>query len=172
MSRRMLVPLDGNIDQITSMTQQLRLAMFDAVREKDVKDIMARTVEQAKNGDQASVKIIMDYMLGGKASVQNVNVQKVSMHAMVKQHEEDIEVDRTVRQIEQMEPQAERVYRLLAMVMDHPPSHEELVVLGENQLEQAERWATEQAKANRQALKAKHKDKVVWPVRPSFLKGE
>ena len=154
-------------DQIAMMTSRLRMAMFDAIKEADVTQIMNKMVEKAKEGDPAAVKTIMDYMLGGKTTVQNVNVQRLSLSAQVRQQEEDDQVDRTVKQIERVEPQAERLHRLLSMVMDRAPDVNQLVVLGENQLEQAERWATAQAAAMRQVAKGK-KD-VIWPDKPSFL---
>jgi ABC-type Fe3+ transport system substrate-binding protein len=148
------------------MTERLRLSMYGSVTEQDIASIMATQIEKAKAGDLKATKTVLDYLLGGK--VQKVHVEKFSMHTQLRQEAEDRVVDQTVKQIEQLEPVAHRVHRLLSMVMDKPPNIEALVVLGENHLEQTERWATAQAAALRQAAKGK-KD-VVWPDRPAFIK--
>jgi hypothetical protein len=58
------------------MQSQLRNAIFDAVSETDVAEIVKRQVEKAKQGDQKSIDFVMKYALGfGQAiNVKQVNV--------------------------------------------------------------------------------------------------
>ena len=165
--KQYLIPMHDQPDQIVAMTERLRLSMYGSITEQDIARIMAAQIDKAKAGDSKAAKTVLDYLIGG--NVQKVRVEKLSVHTQLRQEAEDRAVDQTVKQIEQLEPAAVRVHRLLSMVMDRAPAINELVVLGENQLEQAERWATTQAAAMRQASKGK-KD-VVWPERPSFIKG-
>ena len=164
-----LVPMDQRPDEIVSMTSKLRSALYGAVSEHDMTEIMAKQVQLAKEGNTKAVQTVLDYLVGGK--VQKVRVEKVSMHttfSQQKQREEDEETDRQVKRIEQLEPQAERVHRLLVMVMDRAPDVQDLVMLSESQLDQAERWAMEQAAAMRLAAKGKGKQ-ITWPIQPDFI---
>lgn len=168
MSKKMLVPLANQHDQIAAMTTRLRSAMFDSISEADVSQIMKKVVEKAKEGDAKAAQTVMDYLLGGKANINFKQVnQQIIRNPDIRQQQQDDQVDITVKQIIRLEPVAERVHRLLSMVMDRAPAIEELSTLAENQLEQAERWATAQAAALRQAAKGKQ---VEYPEKPKFLK--
>lgn len=166
---KLTVPLASQPEQIAAMTTRLRSAMFNSISEADVSQIMAKVVEKAKEGDAKAAQTVMDYLLGGKANISFKQVnQQIIRNPDARQQLQDEQVDRTVKQIERLEPVAERVHRSLAMVMDRAPPIEELATLAENQLEQAERWATAQAAALRQSAKGK-KD-IEWPDKPKFLK--
>ena len=55
-----LVPAANNLP---AMADKLRQAMFDGIKESDIKDIVANLVEKAKKGDKTALKFIFDYML-------------------------------------------------------------------------------------------------------------
>lgn len=44
---------------------RLRLAMFNAITEGDVTEMTKQLVERAKKGDEKSLKMVMDYLIGG-----------------------------------------------------------------------------------------------------------
>lgn len=58
---------------VPDWVQKLRGAMFAAVSEQDVRDMMQAIVKDAKNGDAQSRKLILDYVLGGgvRSAIQN-----------------------------------------------------------------------------------------------------
>lgn len=153
------------------MTQKLRLALYDAVKESDVTEIMHNLVAKAKQGDAQAVKTVFDYLLGAKTQ-QQINVTRVNLDSRLirQQEEQDLEVDRTVKRIEAIEPQATRVHRLLAMVMEKPPDITQLTTMNEGDLERAERWAVDQAKCLRRLADGVPAAEVIFPERPEFLK--
>lgn len=77
-----LVPPAGEAQQQLVEEQhtaqaKLRAAVFNAVGESDVKDIVKGIVERAKSGDKEATKYFFDYILGGRVTTavqQNVYV--------------------------------------------------------------------------------------------------
>ena len=70
-------------DQPAAWQAALRQAAFDAVNEADIKAIFTNIVKKAKEGDPASVRIVCDYLLGGKPgpSVTVVNPVQINHQA-------------------------------------------------------------------------------------------
>lgn len=68
-----------------AMQGQLRQAIFDAITEQDVAEIVKKQVEKAKQGDDNSLQFVMKYVLGfGQPhTVQQINVMDVETAARV-----------------------------------------------------------------------------------------
>lgn len=62
----------GQVDEEQTFQHQLRNAVFNAVNEQDVTDVVKGIVERAKEGDDKSVKHLFDYVLGAKTPVKLV----------------------------------------------------------------------------------------------------
>lgn len=54
--------------------EKLREAAFDAVKETDIQEIVAKQVELAKTGDPKALKFVSEFLLGGPPKIQ---MQKV-----------------------------------------------------------------------------------------------
>lgn len=59
------VPAKVNSSAVVNWQTALRGAMFNAITEKDVQDIVKGLVENAKKGDAKAIRMIFDYVLGG-----------------------------------------------------------------------------------------------------------
>lgn len=59
---------------VGAWAEQLREAAYDAVKEGDVKELMATYMEKAKAGDLNAAKFVLNFLTGGAPKVQ---VQKV-----------------------------------------------------------------------------------------------
>lgn len=72
---RSLTTQTSNVPAEQAMQNKLRQAIFDGVKEQDVKDVVQGIVKRAKDGDQQAMKYFFEYILGGKSgpskSVQN-----------------------------------------------------------------------------------------------------
>lgn len=55
-------------NETVAWQQSLRQAAFDAISEQDVKEIFTGVVKRAKEGDAAAIKIVCEYLLGGRAA--------------------------------------------------------------------------------------------------------
>jgi hypothetical protein len=53
---------------------RLRMAMFNAITEGDVAEMTKQLVERAKGGDEKSLKMVMDYLIGGTRPNQQTNI--------------------------------------------------------------------------------------------------
>lgn len=150
------------------MSNQLRHALYGSVTESDIANIMAKQIEKAKEGDPKATKVVLDYLLGGPT--QKMRVERVSVNTRMPSPQETTrpfdEDKRAIELTQVIEPQAVRVQRLLALVMDKAPGLPTLKTLSEGELDQAERWVAEQSAALRAAASGK---KVTFPAIPSFL---
>lgn len=63
MKRTLLTP---QANAVASYQETLREAMFDAVTEADVAAIVKGIVSKAKEGDEKSLKLLFEYILGGR----------------------------------------------------------------------------------------------------------
>ena len=54
---------------ITSWQAGLRAAMYDAITEEDVSDIVKKQVEKAKEGDAKAIEFVFGHVLGAKRPV-------------------------------------------------------------------------------------------------------
>ena len=66
---------------ISDWQAKMRAAVFDGIREGDVKEIIATLVRNAKAGDVSACRMIFDYVLGGKGQASpmvavGINVQE------------------------------------------------------------------------------------------------
>jgi hypothetical protein len=61
---------------VMSMQNQLRQAIFGAITEQDVSQIIKKQVEKAKDGDDKALQFVMKYALGfgQPVTLQQVNV--------------------------------------------------------------------------------------------------
>lgn len=59
----------AEVSAIVSWQVKLRQAMFDAVTEDDVKEIVRAHVDAAKKGDAAAIRFVTDVLLGSKQAV-------------------------------------------------------------------------------------------------------
>lgn len=80
--------VENQIDQHTgtlAMQGKLRQAIFDAISEQDVADIVKKQVEKAKAGDDKSLQFVMKYVLGfgQPMTLQQINVMDVETAARV-----------------------------------------------------------------------------------------
>lgn len=68
-----------------AMQGQLRQAIFDAIAEQDVAEIVKKQVEKAKQGDDKSLQFVMKYVLGfgQPITLQQINVMDVETAARV-----------------------------------------------------------------------------------------
>lgn len=66
-----------------AMQGQLRQAIFDAISEQDVTEIVRKQVEKAKAGDEKSLQFVMKYVLGfgQPVTLQQINVMDVETAA-------------------------------------------------------------------------------------------
>ena len=66
---------------IAEMQGRLRQAIFDSISEADVSAIVAKKVEKAKAGDNASLQFVMKYVLGLgiSQSLQQINVMRTDV---------------------------------------------------------------------------------------------
>jgi plasmid stability protein len=67
---------DESINNALSLQNDLRAAMFNGITEDDVRAIVAKQVERAKEGDPASLKFVFEQVLGTKTpiSIKQTNV--------------------------------------------------------------------------------------------------
>lgn len=80
--------VENQIDQhngTLAMQGQLRQAIFDAITEQDVAEIVKKQVEKAKQGDDKSLQFVMRYVLGfgQPITLQQINVMDVETAARV-----------------------------------------------------------------------------------------
>lgn len=80
--------VENQIDQHSgtlAMQGQLRQAIFDAISETDVTEIVKRQVEKAKQGDDKSLQFVMKYVLGfgQPVTLQQINVMDIETAARV-----------------------------------------------------------------------------------------
>ena len=80
--------VENQIDQhngTLAMQGQLRQAIFDAITEQDVAEIVKKQVEKAKQGDDKSLQFVMKYVLGfgQPITLQQINVMDVETAARV-----------------------------------------------------------------------------------------
>jgi hypothetical protein len=76
MSRTFLKPLPPASEAVAPWVQKLRAAMFDAITETDIQEIVKNLVKRAKDGDPGAVKMLFDYVLGGRqASTQAATIE-------------------------------------------------------------------------------------------------
>ncbi len=54
---------------VAKWQEDLRASAFDGITAGDVKAIVARLVKDAKDGNPTAVKLVFDYILGGKAAI-------------------------------------------------------------------------------------------------------
>lgn len=54
---------------MVDMQAQLRLAMFNAITEDDVADIVKKQIAKAKAGDERALRFVMGQVLGGDRNV-------------------------------------------------------------------------------------------------------
>lgn len=69
----------ANQNDVPAWMAKMRAAMFNAVKESDITEIMAGVVERAKKGDAQAVKIVMEYIVGANKpphSQTNVLIQQ------------------------------------------------------------------------------------------------
>lgn len=59
--------------EVASWQARLREAMFDGIKEQDVKDIVASLVQRAKDGDAQATRMVFEYLLGGARGASTVN---------------------------------------------------------------------------------------------------
>ena len=64
-----LSEIGGQLAEEQTYQSKLRQAVFDAVSESDVKDIVEGIVEKAKAGDEKATKMVFDYVLGSSQPV-------------------------------------------------------------------------------------------------------
>ena len=55
--------------QVLGWQQQLRAAMFDAVNEADVKEIVQKQVERAKQGNESAARFLLQHVLGTQTPI-------------------------------------------------------------------------------------------------------
>jgi len=75
--RNNIVPRAGEVtlaEEQQTAQAKLRTAVFNAISEADVVDVVKRIVENAKEGDRVALKYLFDYILGGRVTtaVQNI----------------------------------------------------------------------------------------------------
>ena len=64
---------NDELECVTDWQTKLRTAMFDAVTEQDITDVMKAVVKRAKGGDLQAVRLLLSYAVGS-ANVQADNV--------------------------------------------------------------------------------------------------
>jgi len=74
--RNNIVPGAGEVklaEEQQTAQAKLRTAVFNAISEADVVDVVEGIVEKAKEGDSVALKYLFDYILGGRVTtaVQN-----------------------------------------------------------------------------------------------------
>lgn len=74
-----LQAVEAQVDQhngTIAMQGRLRQAIFDAITEHDVAEIVKKQVEKAKQGDDKSLQFVMKYVLGfgNPITLQQINV--------------------------------------------------------------------------------------------------
>lgn len=81
-----ITEVENTIDRhanTVAMQCQLRHAIFNAINEDDVSEIVKKQVEKAKQGDNKSLQFVMKYVLGfgPQMTVQQINVMDVETAA-------------------------------------------------------------------------------------------
>ena len=61
--------------------QKLRAAMFDAVKEAEIKEICEGLVKRAKEGDAQATRMLFEYVLGGSRGPQVVTQNNYTIRA-------------------------------------------------------------------------------------------
>ena len=73
------IGLAAQSNPVVDWMNGLRAAMFDAIGEQDIKDIVKGIVERTKKGDPAATKMVFEYVLGGKSGPPqpqiNINIE-------------------------------------------------------------------------------------------------
>jgi hypothetical protein len=69
-SSTMLKPLPPAGDMTAPWVAKLRAAMFDGIKEEDVRTIVENLVKKAKAGDPGAIKMLFDYVLGGNKAAR------------------------------------------------------------------------------------------------------
>lgn len=83
-----IAEVEKNLDQhngTLAMQGLLRQAIFDAIKEEDVAEIVKKQVEKAKGGDDKALHFVMKYVLGfgQNVTLQQINVMDVETAARV-----------------------------------------------------------------------------------------
>lgn len=64
-----LSELEGQVSEEMTYQAKLRNAVFNAVTESDVQEVVKGIVKRAKDGDQHAVKNLFDYVMGAGKSI-------------------------------------------------------------------------------------------------------
>lgn len=80
--------VEGQLEQQQTnleLQSKLRQAIFGAISEHDVEEIIKRQVEKAKQGDNASLQFVMKYVLGfgQPVTLNQINVMDVETAARI-----------------------------------------------------------------------------------------
>lgn len=80
-----LVPRRGQMTDLVeeqhTAQAKLRAAVFNAVSESDITEVVKSIVEKAKGGDKIALRYLFDYVLGGRVTTAVQNNVYVDQHS-------------------------------------------------------------------------------------------